>query len=79
MRINCGLSSFFMHPKLKFKIDYKRDIETFFAFNNEADFDDGRNLKWAILRKYPQFKKYKKNNKLDISKKWSPILLGLFI
>jgi len=58
-----------MYPKLKFKIDYKRDIQTFFAFVNEADFDDGRNLKWAILRKYPQFKKYKKGNKLDISKK----------
>ena len=69
MRINRSLSSFFMYPKLKFKIDYKRDIKTFFAFNNEADFDDGRNLEWAILRKYPKFKKYKNGNKLDILKK----------
>lgn len=59
----------FMHPKVKFKIDYKKDIQTFFAFNNEADFDDGRNLEWAIFSKYPEFKKYKKGNKLDISKK----------
>jgi hypothetical protein len=58
-----------MHPKVKFKIDYKKDIQTFFAFNNEADFDDGRNLDWAIFRKYPELKKYKKDNKLDISKK----------
>lgn len=57
------------YPKLKFKIDYKKDVKTFFAFNNETGFDDGRNLKWAILRKYPQFNKYKKGNKLNISEK----------
>ena len=56
-----------MYPKLKFKINYKRDIETFFAFNNEANFDSGRNLKWAILKKYPQFKKYKQGNTLNIN------------
>ncbi|MBI5401275.1 hypothetical protein HZB05_00385 [Candidatus Wolfebacteria bacterium] len=58
-----------IHPKVKFKIDYKKDVKTFFAFNNEADFDDGRNLEWAIFSKYPEFKKYKRGNKLDVSQK----------
>jgi hypothetical protein len=57
-----------MYPKLKFKINYKRDIETFFAFVNEASFDNARNLNWAILKKYPYFKKYKQGKTLKVSK-----------
>lgn len=56
------------YPELKFKIDYNKDVKTFFNFVNEADFDDGRNLEWAILKKYPYFQQYKKGNTLKINK-----------
>jgi len=57
-----------MNPKLKFKIDYKKDIQTFFDFNNSADYDNGRTLEWAFFRKFPFLKKYKEGNTLKISK-----------
>lgn len=57
------------HPRLKFRVDYKKDINTFYAFVREAGFSDGRNLEWAIFKKYPQFKKYKKDGKLKVPKK----------
>lgn len=50
-----------MHPKIKFKIDPKKDISTFFTFLMEAKYDGGRNFKWAILKNYPYFKKFDKN------------------
>jgi len=58
-----------MNPKLKFKIDYKKDIKTFFIFVEETNFDNGRILEWAILRKYPQFEKFKKDDNLVVDKK----------
>lgn len=58
-----------MKPKLKFKIDYKKDVQTFFAFNNSADYDNGRTLEWAFFKKFPFLKKYKEGNTLKISKK----------
>jgi predicted SprT family Zn-dependent metalloprotease len=57
-----------MYPRLRFKIDYKQDIKTFFIFISEASFDNGRNLEWAIIKKYPYFKKYKNGNILEVSK-----------
>lgn len=54
------------YPKLKFKIDYKKDIKTFFNFVNEAHFDGGRNLEWAVFKKYSYFRQYKKGDKLKI-------------
>lgn len=57
-----------MRPKLKFKIDCKKDIKTFFDFNNSADYDNGRTLEWAFFKKYPSLKKYKKRNILKISR-----------
>lgn len=59
----------FMFPKLKFKIDYKKDISSFFAFIRDAEFDEGRSLDWAILNIHPYFKKYKSGSSLKISKK----------
>jgi len=56
------------YPVLKFRIDYKKDVTTFFAFVRESGFDDGRNLEWAIFRKYPFFKKYKAGNTLKIER-----------
>ncbi len=58
-----------MHPKVKFKISVEKDVRTFFAFNDEAAYDEGRNLEWAIFKSYPAFKKYQKGNVLKISKK----------
>lgn len=58
-----------MNPKLKFKIDYRQDVQTFFAFNNNADYDNGRTLEWAFFRKFPFLKKYQEGNTLKIDKK----------
>lgn len=58
-----------MFPKLKFKIDYKKDVSSFFAFLKDAEFDEGRSLDWAVLKIYPHFKKYKFGPSLKISKK----------
>ena len=58
-----------MFPKIKFKIDCKKDVLSFFAFLKDAEFDEGRSLEWAILNIYSYFKKYKTGNTLKISKK----------
>lgn len=58
-----------MHPHLKFKIDYQKDIQTFFDFNQSAHYDSGRTLDWAFFKKYPSLKKYKDGYTLKISKK----------
>ncbi len=52
-----------MYPKIKFKIDSKKDISTFFDFLNEAKYDEGRNFEWAVLKHYPFFKKF--NGEVD--------------
>ncbi|MFA5247992.1 MAG: hypothetical protein WC415_01965 [Patescibacteria group bacterium] len=54
-----------MHPKVKFKIDYKKDIKTLQAFTADAAFDDGRNLLWAVFKHYSQLKKYFSDNKIS--------------
>jgi len=58
-----------MNPKLKFKIDYKKDIQAFFDFNNSADYNDGRTLEWAFFRNFPFLEKYKEGNTLKIDRK----------
>jgi len=50
-----------MYPKIKFKIDSKKDISTFFDFLKDAKYDEGINFEWAILKYYPYFKKFKDN------------------
>jgi len=57
-----------MHPKLKFEIDYKKDVRTFFNFASDWEYENGRILEWAIFAKYPLFKKFKKNKKLEVQK-----------
>lgn len=52
-----------MQPKVKFKIDYKKDIRTLQNFVNDAKFDGGRNLQWAVFRLYPELK-----NCIDVKK-----------
>jgi len=58
-----------MHPKIKFKIDVNKDIKTLKAFVNDAKFDGGENLQWAVFKKYPNLKEYFKNNKIKDYKK----------
>jgi len=52
-----------MNPKVKFKIDPKRDLATAKAFISESGFDDGRNLEWAIFKKHPALRGIIKNAK----------------
>jgi len=52
-----------MRPKIKFKIDSKKDVSTFFDFLEDAKYDKGRSFEWAILKHYPYFKKF--NNKIN--------------
>ncbi|MCF7820693.1 MAG: hypothetical protein K9M44_04475 [Candidatus Pacebacteria bacterium] len=52
-----------MYPKIKFKIDPKKDISTFFDFLKDEKYDEGRNFEWAILKHYPYFKKF--NGEID--------------
>jgi hypothetical protein len=52
-----------MTPKIKFKIDPKKDVSTFFDFLRDSKYDEGRNFEWAILKYYPYFKKF--NNEID--------------
>jgi len=58
-----------MYPKLKFKISCKKDVQAFFGFVKDAEYDSGRNLEWAIFKLYPIFKKYKKDGSFNVSKK----------
>lgn len=67
--LNNLLFDFFMFPILKFKIDYKKDVLSFFAFVRDAEFDEGRSLNWAVLNVHSYFKKYKSGLTLEISKK----------
>jgi len=57
------------YPKLKFQISVKRDIDTFWVFANEADFDDGMGLEWAVFGHHPFFKRYKKGDTLKVEDK----------
>ncbi|HPT08441.1 MAG TPA: hypothetical protein PLE28_01980 [bacterium] len=50
-----------MYPKIKFKIDFKKDILIFFNFLRDSKYDEGRNFQWAVLKHYPYFKKFNKN------------------
>ncbi|MDD5528343.1 MAG: hypothetical protein PHO56_05260 [Patescibacteria group bacterium] len=53
-----------MYPKVKFEIDYQKDIKTLHAFAADAVYDNGRNLSWAIFKHYPQLKRFFLINKI---------------
>lgn len=46
-----------MDPRVTFKIDQRKDLASAKTFINEAGFDDGRNLKWALFKKHPSLRK----------------------
>jgi len=46
------------YPKLKFKISPNKDLSTVIAFSKDAYYDNGRNLSWAVFKKYPLIKRY---------------------
>jgi len=48
-----------MHPKIKFEIKSKKDVETFFAFLRDSKYDNGRSFDWAVLKYHPFFKKFR--------------------
>jgi hypothetical protein len=55
-----------MNPKVKFKIDIRKDVKTLKAFVNESGFDDGRNLEWALFKKHPALRNFiKGGNDID--------------
>lgn len=53
-----------MNPKIKFKIDPQKDIESLAAFVNQAGFDNGRSLQWAVFKKHPLLRKVIKRGKI---------------
>ena len=52
------------HPNLKFKISAQKDIESFYSFVGQSCVDQGRSLRWAILKPHPLLKQAIKNNKV---------------
>lgn len=45
-------------PKLEFHISVKKDVSSFFSFVDDAQYDEGRNLQWAVLEKNPLCRKW---------------------
>lgn len=57
-----------MHPKIKFKIDARKDINVLDAFIKEVGFDNGRNLEWLVFKKYPELKRDGTRRKLHLDR-----------
>ncbi len=53
-----------MYPRVKFRISARKDIASFGSFVGQADFDNGRSLRWAILRWHPLLRQAIKNGKI---------------
>ncbi|MDD4995271.1 MAG: hypothetical protein PHW53_02310 [Patescibacteria group bacterium] len=46
------------YPHITFRKSAKKDFETLRAFTKDAEYDNGRNLNWAVFKKYPRLKIY---------------------
>ncbi|HPN15150.1 MAG TPA: hypothetical protein PLF71_03485 [bacterium] len=55
-------------PTIEFKISAERDVETFFCFVRDAEYDDGENIKWAILKPYPELVSWFKGTELTATR-----------
>ena len=53
-----------MNPKVKFRIDSRKDMQSLAAFVAQAGFDNGRSLQWAVFRKHPRLKKAIRQGKI---------------
>ena len=51
------------HKQLTFRADVNKDIASFFGFIDDAEYDNGRNIRWAITNRYPICKKWFQNEK----------------
>lgn len=54
----------FMNPKVKFKIDVQKDLQSLSAFVDQSVLDNGRSLRWAIFKKHPLLRKAIKDGKI---------------
>lgn len=45
-------------PQLSFSILPEKDVSTFFSFVEEAGFDGGRNVEWAVFKNHSNLKKF---------------------
>ena len=44
------------YPRVTFRKSAKKDFEILLAFTKDAKYNNGRNLNWAVLNKYPHLK-----------------------
>lgn len=44
------------YPHITFRKSVKKDFDTLRAFTKDAEYDNGRNLNWAVFKKYPDLK-----------------------
>jgi hypothetical protein len=51
-----------MQQPVKFQIDPAKDFEVFQGFLQDAEFDGGRNLEWAVYGKFSELKNISKGN-----------------
>lgn len=51
------------YPNIRFKIDFKKDIQTLRAFVRDAKYDGGRSLEWGIFRRHPRLRPLLRNRK----------------
>lgn len=45
-------------PRFTFSIDPEKDISTFFSFVEDAEYDEGRNLEWAVFKGHSELREY---------------------
>ncbi|MFH1585109.1 MAG: hypothetical protein ABIB12_03225 [Patescibacteria group bacterium] len=48
----------FMHPKVRFYVSCKKDVEAFFCFLRDTRYDKGRAFREAVLLKHPSLRQY---------------------
>lgn len=53
-----------MNPKVKFKIDAQKDMQSLSAFVDQSVLDNGRSLQWAVFKKHPLLRKAIKDGKI---------------
>ncbi len=57
------------HPKITFRISRRKDLEAFYCYVGQYQYDRGRSLKWAVLDRYPIFAKYSDKQTVKVPKR----------